>query len=212
MIGPNAAPTPQGIEPGAFAELVAAIRAGHTYVNVHSTKWPGGEIRAQIRAKGHDDDDQGEGHGDSNNVKRLKDRTRGIRRVLRTPRPVYPARTSLTSGSWPTGSHQSLLRNVRQLTVRRWLRPKKQGGPPGGGLWRPALSAAENRRAQVSAPSSERIHRSLGRVSARPLRGSPTPVGCRPVRVVLRAKWDSFRALVSTVDGWKVRSRRARNM
>lgn len=26
------------------------------------------------------------------------------------------------------------------------------------------------------------------------------------------AKWDSFRALVSTVDGWKVRSRRARNM
>ncbi len=67
VIGPNAAPTPQGIEPGAFAELVAAIRAGHTYVNVHSTKWPGGEIRAQIRAKGHDDDDQGEGHGDSNN-------------------------------------------------------------------------------------------------------------------------------------------------
>jgi hypothetical protein len=49
VIGPNAAPTPQGIEPGAFAELVAAMRAGHTYANVHSSKWPGGEIRAQIR-------------------------------------------------------------------------------------------------------------------------------------------------------------------
>jgi len=41
-------PTPQGIEPGALGELIAAIRDGKTYVNVHSTKWPGGEIRAQI--------------------------------------------------------------------------------------------------------------------------------------------------------------------
>ena len=24
------------------------MRAGHAYANVHSTKWPGGEIRAQI--------------------------------------------------------------------------------------------------------------------------------------------------------------------
>jgi hypothetical protein len=30
------------------AELAAALRAGATYANVHSTKWPGGEIRAQI--------------------------------------------------------------------------------------------------------------------------------------------------------------------
>ena len=41
-------PTTQGIEPGAFAELVRAIRAGATYVNVHSTRWPAGEIRGQI--------------------------------------------------------------------------------------------------------------------------------------------------------------------
>jgi hypothetical protein len=41
-------PTGQGIEPGSFAELVNAIRAGATYVNVHSSKWPGGEIRNQI--------------------------------------------------------------------------------------------------------------------------------------------------------------------
>jgi hypothetical protein len=38
----------QGIEAGAFGELVDAIRAGATYVNVHSAKWPGGEIRAQL--------------------------------------------------------------------------------------------------------------------------------------------------------------------
>jgi hypothetical protein len=41
-------PTAQGIAPGEFAELIAAIRAGIAYVNVHSTKYPGGEIRAQF--------------------------------------------------------------------------------------------------------------------------------------------------------------------
>ena len=41
-------PTGQGIEPGSMPELMRAIRAGHTYVNVHSTRWPGGEIRGQI--------------------------------------------------------------------------------------------------------------------------------------------------------------------
>jgi hypothetical protein len=44
-------PTGQGIEPGSFAELAAALRAGATYANVHSTKWPGGEIRAQINER-----------------------------------------------------------------------------------------------------------------------------------------------------------------
>ena len=43
----------QGIEAGNLAELVAALRNGSLYANVHSTKWPGGEIRAQIeRGKG----------------------------------------------------------------------------------------------------------------------------------------------------------------
>jgi CHRD domain len=41
-------PTGQGIEPGSFEELVRAIDAGATYANVHSTRWPGGEIRGQI--------------------------------------------------------------------------------------------------------------------------------------------------------------------
>lgn len=44
VIGPN----PQGIEPTAFAEIAAAIREGVAYANVHSTKWPGGEIRGQL--------------------------------------------------------------------------------------------------------------------------------------------------------------------
>jgi hypothetical protein len=42
-------PANQGIEPGSFDELVRAMRAGVTYVNVHTTRWPGGEIRGQIR-------------------------------------------------------------------------------------------------------------------------------------------------------------------
>jgi hypothetical protein len=42
----------QGIDTGEFEELVAAIRAGVTYANVHSEKFPGGEIRAQIRPSG----------------------------------------------------------------------------------------------------------------------------------------------------------------
>jgi CHRD domain len=41
-------PAGQGVSAGEFAELVRAIRAGITYANVHSTKFPGGEIRAQI--------------------------------------------------------------------------------------------------------------------------------------------------------------------
>jgi len=41
-------PVGQGISAGEFNELVAAMRAGASYANVHSTTWPGGEIRAQI--------------------------------------------------------------------------------------------------------------------------------------------------------------------
>jgi hypothetical protein len=39
----------QGLNTGEFDELVAAMRAGVTYVNVHSTLWPGGEVRSQIQ-------------------------------------------------------------------------------------------------------------------------------------------------------------------
>ena len=51
VIGPAA----QGIAAGEFAELIKAIRAGKTYVNVHTNKHPGGEIRGQVRGNRHDD-------------------------------------------------------------------------------------------------------------------------------------------------------------
>ncbi len=51
VVGPNA----QGIEPGSFDELLAAMRAGKAYANIHTTRWPGGEIRGQIgRGRGRD--------------------------------------------------------------------------------------------------------------------------------------------------------------
>ena len=44
VVGPNA----QGIEPGSFAEILRAMRAGTAYANIHTTRWPGGEIRGEI--------------------------------------------------------------------------------------------------------------------------------------------------------------------
>lgn len=39
----------QGLEPGEFDDFLDAVRSGVTYVNVHSSKFPGGEVRSQIR-------------------------------------------------------------------------------------------------------------------------------------------------------------------
>jgi hypothetical protein len=39
----------QGIAAGELDEVIRAMRRGATYVNVHSTAFPGGEIRGQIR-------------------------------------------------------------------------------------------------------------------------------------------------------------------
>lgn len=54
-----AGPTAQGIDgsaatrtPDEFAEIIKAIRAGLTYANVHSTKFPPGEVRGQIIVQG----------------------------------------------------------------------------------------------------------------------------------------------------------------
>jgi CHRD domain len=49
VVGPAA----QGIAPGQLAELIAMIRQRHTYANVHSTLFPGGEARGQIVPGGH---------------------------------------------------------------------------------------------------------------------------------------------------------------
>jgi CHRD domain-containing protein len=59
-------PAGQGIAAGEFSELIRAMRRGLTYANVHTTKFPNGEIRGQLdrgrhhgwgKGKGKDDDD-----------------------------------------------------------------------------------------------------------------------------------------------------------
>ncbi len=46
----------QGIAAGEFDELVKALRAGVAYANVHSSMWPGGEIRGQLGDRDRGDD------------------------------------------------------------------------------------------------------------------------------------------------------------
>jgi hypothetical protein len=49
----------QGIAAGELLEVLAAMKAGVTYANVHTavgTGFPGGEIRGQLDRKHHDDD------------------------------------------------------------------------------------------------------------------------------------------------------------
>jgi hypothetical protein len=49
VIGPSG----QGIAAGEMGELIDAIQASTTYANVHSDKYPGGEIRSQLDAHGN---------------------------------------------------------------------------------------------------------------------------------------------------------------
>ena len=44
VVGPAA----HGITAGEFDKVIAAIRAGASYVNVHTANFPGGEIRGQV--------------------------------------------------------------------------------------------------------------------------------------------------------------------
>jgi CHRD domain len=48
-------PTAQGFDAGNITPLVAAIRAGVTYANMHTMKFPAGEIRGQLVPDKHGD-------------------------------------------------------------------------------------------------------------------------------------------------------------
>jgi len=50
----------QQILAGDFDEIIALIRAGAAYANVHSNLSPGGEIRGQLRHGGGDHDHGGD--------------------------------------------------------------------------------------------------------------------------------------------------------
>ena len=54
-------PAGQLIAPGEIEEIIAAVRAGVAYVNIHTTMFPAGEIRGQFaehdRRHHHHDDD-----------------------------------------------------------------------------------------------------------------------------------------------------------
>jgi hypothetical protein len=52
-----ASPPAQQLGPGEILELIAAMRAGAAYTNVHTAVSGGGEIRGQIGKSNHEDDD-----------------------------------------------------------------------------------------------------------------------------------------------------------
>ena len=54
-------PAGQGIAAGELAEIIAAIRAGFAYANVHTKQFPGGEIRGQFRRHHGERDHHGDG-------------------------------------------------------------------------------------------------------------------------------------------------------
>jgi hypothetical protein len=47
----------QGVSPGEFVKVLRAIVSQATYVNVHTTLLPGGEIRGQIKSEEDEDDE-----------------------------------------------------------------------------------------------------------------------------------------------------------
>jgi hypothetical protein len=50
-------PATQGIAAGELREVIRALRKGYVYANVHTTKYPGGEIRGQVAHRGHQKND-----------------------------------------------------------------------------------------------------------------------------------------------------------
>jgi hypothetical protein len=59
-------PTAQNVTPGDFDALTDALTSNTAYGNIHTTKFPAGEIRGQIRRVRDKDKDEhrGDDHGD----------------------------------------------------------------------------------------------------------------------------------------------------
>ena len=60
-VGPGSAT--QQLNPGEIAEVIAAMRAGVAYANVHTSISPGGEIRGRIHPRGRGGDNRDDDHG-----------------------------------------------------------------------------------------------------------------------------------------------------
>lgn len=54
-------PTAQGVTVGEFASVVAALESDTAYANIHTKAFPAGEIRGQVHAVHHQDNDKGQG-------------------------------------------------------------------------------------------------------------------------------------------------------
>ena len=57
IIALNSGTTDQGLDLHDFETFLNAIRAGDAYANMHTTRFPGGEIRGQLSVRQHDPDD-----------------------------------------------------------------------------------------------------------------------------------------------------------
>ncbi len=55
VVGLNSGTSDQGITPGSLDDVIRAIVSGQTYVNVHSQRWGGGEIRGRVRVRADDE-------------------------------------------------------------------------------------------------------------------------------------------------------------
>ncbi|HYU14291.1 MAG TPA: CHRD domain-containing protein [Stellaceae bacterium] len=49
-------PASQNVPPGSFDAVVSALNSNTAYANIHTTKFPAGEIRGQVRRGDRDDD------------------------------------------------------------------------------------------------------------------------------------------------------------
>jgi hypothetical protein len=59
IIALNMAPNDQALDQHDFAGFLRALRAGSAYANMHTPRFPGGEIRGQIAAhRGGEDEDE----------------------------------------------------------------------------------------------------------------------------------------------------------